>query len=289
MRRMRFGVVCLALVAAVLCLAGVTGAVGTASFTDPAGDSGAAPDVTSVVVSNDDHGLITFRIAVGNRTTFGPDDAVAIPFATNTPGRAGVREDGVNFVLGVEGTGVFLQRWTGTDMLHVEPSSLRGSFADGVLTLTVRQDDLAPGFPSLALPTGLTFYVLGVAFNGEEVAAEDDAPDAIDEFWTYHLVQPARVVVTYFRAPKSAKAGGSVVAHLGVARSDTGSPVKPAKVACRAKLGSRSLKRIPTRAAGYARCSWEIPKDGRGKTLHGSISLTSGATVVSRSFSTPVR
>jgi hypothetical protein len=283
---MRLGVLCLALLAAVLCLAGVTVAAGTSSFSDPADDSGDAPDVTSVSVSNDDQGLITFRVAVANRATLGPDDAIAIPFATNTPGKAGVRDDGVNFVIGLEGEVLFLQRWTGADMVDSRPASLSGSFAGGVATLNVRQEDLAPGFPSLALPTAFAFYVVGFAFNGNDIVAEDDAPDASDQFWSYRLVQPPRIVVTYFRAPKTAKGGAVLSVQLGAAWSDTGRAVKPTKVSCRAKLGRRMLRGT---AAGYATCSWTAPKDARGKTIRGSISLTSGRASVVRSFSTTVR
>ena len=278
---------CVAVVAAALVLAGVTGAAGTASFSDPAGDSGVAPDITSVAVANDDQGLITFRVTVANRAALSTDEAVAIPLATNAPGKAGVRDDGVNFVLGLEGTKVFLQKWNGAGMVEIRPTSLRGSFAAGSLTAAVRQDDLAPGFPSLALPTELSFYVLGVAFKGDTVVGEDDAPDATDQFWTYRLVQPPRIVVTYFRAPKAAKAGMPVVARLGAAWSDTGRVARPTKVSCRAKLGNQLL-RGTSGAAGYATCSWAVPKRA-AKILTGTITLTNGATVVSRSFSTRVR
>lgn len=273
---MRLGVFCIALVAA----------TGSASFSDPVGDSGAAPDLTSVTVANDDQGLITFSVAVGNRLSLGPDDAVAIPFATNAPGRPGLREDGVNFVIGLEGGKVFLQRWSGIDTVEFRPRSLRGSFAGGVATLAVRQDDLVPGFPSLAVPTALSFYALGIAFKGNDIAAQDDAPDATDEFWTYRLVQPPRLVVAYFRVPLTVRAGSRVVAQLGTAWADTGRAVKPAKVSCRATLGGRALK--GTRS-GYANCAWLLPRGARGKTLRGAVTLTSGSAAVTRSFSRRVR
>jgi hypothetical protein len=276
MRPMRLGVLCIALVAG----------AGSASFSDPAGDSGAAPDLTSVTVANDDQGLLTFSVTVANRSSLGPDDAVAIPFATNTPGKPGLREDGVNFVIGLEGDKVFLQRWNGIDTVEFRPRSLRASFAGGVATLAVRQDDLVPGFPSLAVPTSLSFYVLGIAFNGNDIAAQDDAPDATDEFWTYHLVQPPRIVVTYFRAPSTVRAGSRVVAQLGTAWADTGRAVKPANVSCRATLGGRALKGTPS---GYANCAWVLPRDARGKTLRGVLKLRSGSAAVTRSFSRRVR
>lgn len=286
MRPMRLGVFCFALAIAALCLARVTGAAGTASFPDPPGDSGAAPDITAVTVANDDDGLITFTVTIANRSALGPDDAIAIPFATNTPGKAGLRDDGVNFVLGLEGSDVFLQKWTGGIMLEIAASSLRGSFSGGTLTLTVRQDDLVPGYPSLAAPTELAFYVIGLVFDGAAVAAEDDAPDGADQFWSYRLVQPARIVVTYFFTPRTVTAGSRFVAKLGAAWSDTGRTVKPRKVSCRAKLGGRLLKGA---AAGYANCSWAVPKGSDGKTIRGSVTLTSGAASITRSFSTRVR
>jgi hypothetical protein len=285
---MRLGLSCLGPAACALCFAGVTGAAGTTSFADPAGDSDVAPDVTSVVVSNDDQGLITFRVTVVNRSALGPDDVVAIPFATNAPGKAGVREDGANFVLGIEGTNVFLEKWNGSSMVDLRPvpSSLRGSLVGSEVTLTVRQDDLVPGFPSLAVPTVLGFYVLGLAFDGNAVVAEDDAPDASDQFWTYHLLQPPRIVVAYLRAPMTVRAGSRVVARIGAAWSDTGRVVKPTKLSCRAKVGSRALRGT---AAGPATCSWSLRKGDRGKTLRGSVTLTSGAVSVTRSFTTRVR
>src|SRR4051794_24452258 len=38
------------------------------SWADPRGDSGGAPDIASVAVSNDQFGLVTFAISVGNRS-----------------------------------------------------------------------------------------------------------------------------------------------------------------------------------------------------------------------------
>jgi hypothetical protein len=37
------------------------------TFTDPSGDSGAAADITTVDVSNDDNGVITLKVSLPNR------------------------------------------------------------------------------------------------------------------------------------------------------------------------------------------------------------------------------
>ena len=39
------------------------------TYPDSTGEDSAAPDITSVVVSNDDAGLITFQVTVSNRPT----------------------------------------------------------------------------------------------------------------------------------------------------------------------------------------------------------------------------
>jgi hypothetical protein len=281
-----------ALVAA-LCLAGVTAASGTETFTDPAGDAPAvAPDITSVAVSNDDQGLITFRVAVANRTQLGPDDAIAVPFATDDAGRLGVREDGANFILVLDGTsGPLLLRWNGDDMVDAEPrpASLSGSFTGGAATLTVRQEDLAPGFPDLSLPVQLQFYALGIAFNGPDVVAEDQVPNTSDQLLPYRLAEPRRTVVTYFAPPKRAKAGRAVAVRLGAAWSDSGRAVAPSRVVCRATVGRARLPVATSRIARYGSCSWSLPRSTRGKTLRGSITLVAGGSSVTRSFSTRVR
>ena len=60
---------------ATLALAALTlvggGAAAATTFTDPAGDSEGAPDITSVVVANDLAGVVTFTIAVANQPVLG--------------------------------------------------------------------------------------------------------------------------------------------------------------------------------------------------------------------------
>ena len=161
-------------------LAPARAASGSASFADTAGDAGVAPDVTAVTVSNDDQGLITFRLAVPNRSALSPDDAIAIPLATDDPDFVqGSRSDGANFVLGLDAKSAFLLEWNGVGMADVDPQpeSLTGSFSGGVATITVKQEDLAPGFPDLSVPIEMNFYILGITFSGNDVIAQDDAPD----------------------------------------------------------------------------------------------------------------
>src|SRR4029453_7242971 len=53
------------------------------TFPDSTGEDAAAPDITSVVVSNDDAGLITFQINVSNRPALAADMEFLILFDTD--------------------------------------------------------------------------------------------------------------------------------------------------------------------------------------------------------------
>jgi hypothetical protein len=284
-------------------LAPAHAATGSASFVDPAGDSAAAPDVTAVTVSNDDQGLITFRVSVANRSALGPDEVIAIPIGTNDPDLFhGQRDDGMNFILGLAAEGAFLLEWDGETMQDVDPQpgSVTGSFAGGVAAVTVRQDDLAPGFPDVSVPIALNFYVLGILFSGSNVLAQDDAPDGT-AIWSYRLTEPLRLIVTNFAADKTVKAGKTLVVLLGVAYADTGAALKSGKIACRARIGKKALRgtgrffTLTLNIGGRrlespsATCSWKIPKTARKKTVRGSVTVTESGITVSRAFSTKVR
>jgi hypothetical protein len=281
-------------------------AAGTASFSDPTGDAGAAPDISGVTVSNDDHGLITFRITVPNRSSLGPDDAVAVPLGTDDPDLAtGLRSDGMNFVLVLDATGPSLLVWDGEEMVTVDPApgSVTGSFSDGVGVVTVLQEDLAPGFPDMSVPIELRFYALGIAFTGNDVLAQDDAPDG-DGIWNYRLVEPRRVVLTSFSGGRLVKAGGTLTVFMGAAHTDTGTAISSGTIGCTARIGSKTLKSkaqfitvvITSTVTGRtvrspkATCSFKVPKESsKGKTIRGSISLRESGVTLRRSFTSRVR
>jgi hypothetical protein len=311
MWHMRRGVLFAALLTAALFVVGATSAAagaptaagtGGATFSDPAGDTTTAPDVTAVSVSNDDQGLITFRATIANRAKLGADDVIAIGIGTNDPDPlVGKRDDSMNFILGLGADGAFLLRWDGESMVDVDPQpgSVTGSFTGGVAAITVRQEDLAPGFPDNSVPISFDFFVLGILFNGFDVSAQDDAPDGTN--WSFKLSEPLRSIVTSFAAAKTVKAGDSLVALLGLAHGDTGAAVRSGKVSCKAQLGGKPLKgvgkfvMVTLTVSGRrvespnARCAWKIPKSGRNKTVKGSITVTESGSTLTRSFSAKVR
>jgi hypothetical protein len=276
---------------------------GSASFGDPAGDSGAAPDVTAVTVSNDDKGLLTFRVTVANRTSLGTDDAIAVAIGTNDPHPLhGSRDDGINYVLLLDASGAALLEWNGQEMIQRDrpPASVTASYAGGVATLTVKQEDLAPGFPDVSVPISMDFYVLGILFSGSDTVAQDDAPAGASTFWSYRLVESVRLIVTNFDAAKTVRAGRSLRVLLGIAHGDTGAALRSGRVSCAARIGSKALRTrgkfvvVSVSAAGQrfrspsASCSWAIPKAAKRKTLRGSITVKESGLTVRRTFATRV-
>ena len=302
---MRLGVASAVLLVAVLCLAGGGAAEGSGSYADPSGDSGIAPDITSVAVTNDDRGLLTFRLTIANRPALGADDVVAVLIATDDPNPyTGRRFDGTNFAVVLDGTyGSSLHEWNGADLDPIlpRPSSVTGTYADGVATLTVRQEDLAPGFPDVSIPVQLQLYAVGLAFHGEEVVAADRAPRA--DFFPYRLTEPFRVVVTSFAPRKTIKAGKTLVVLMGEARGDTGRPIAGGVVRCQAHLGAALLHgeggfvtvklKSPIDGKPFnshnARCAWRVPRSARGRTLRGRMTVTQSGLTNTRSFATRVR
>jgi hypothetical protein len=68
---------------AALVFVSVAVAANSRSFSDASGDSVNSPDLTAVTISNDDAGIVTVKLTLGNRPSLGPGDGVAIGLDTD--------------------------------------------------------------------------------------------------------------------------------------------------------------------------------------------------------------
>jgi hypothetical protein len=163
-------IVFLSLIAALM-LVGVAGAANSASFSDPAGDSGSAPDITNVSITSDDSGMLTFQVTLGNRsTTLNSDDGVFVNLDLDQNPDTGSVSYGTEAALGLEGAKtVFLRPDSaGRDMTDATPpASLQGSFSAGVATFSVSASDLGLS------PTG----GFNVWVHTENDSTGEEAPD----------------------------------------------------------------------------------------------------------------
>src|SRR5262245_12840958 len=137
-RTTRLGLVAAALAAFVL--VGAPGALADRSYSDPAGDSGTAPDITSVAVSHDDT-TVTFAVTT-NQTVLSPE--VTFFGYIDTDGNAATGFPGVgaeHFFL-ADDTGGLMAHINGNILTFDLQSSLRTNYANGVLTVQIARSEL---------------------------------------------------------------------------------------------------------------------------------------------------
>ena len=99
----------------------VPGAFGTRSYSDPAGDSGAAPDITSIAVSHDDAGFVSLAVTT-NQPTLSPDAFFWGYIDADRQAATGMPING----LGIDE--MFIGDGTGALLAHIDGSSLQFAF-----------------------------------------------------------------------------------------------------------------------------------------------------------------
>ena len=297
---MRSRIVLLAIFGACL-VALPTAALGSATrtqansvtFTDSVGEDAAAPDITSVAVSNDDAGLVTFKVAISNRPALTPDMFALIYLDTDQQTSTGDPNVlGADYVLELDPGVVDLFQWNGTDFVAAASQS-SVTFAYDATGATIRASALDLGktkgfkFAALAV-SGVTIDASG---NPDFTNSHSDsAPDAGHGFFSYQVLTKLTLsVVAFSTAPKPAKAGKRFVSGLAANQSDTNGPVQSGTVACAATIGTKHVAASAHGISnGIATCSWQIPKTAKRKTIRGTITLTVQGVKVSRSFAVKI-
>lgn len=262
------------------------------TFTDSTGEDPSAPDITTIVVSNDDAGLITFKINISNRPTMTADMSVLVFLDTDQKASTGDSQDGgAEYVIELDPGSVTLYKWSGSDYnAAASQSSVTFSYDSTGATIRASAHELANtkafNFYVVAL-AGITTDAMGNAdFTNVH---SDSAPDSGHGAFAYQVLTKLTLSVKAFTTgPKPAKAGKRFVASLAATESDTSGPVRAGTVACSAIVGGKHLSASAHRVAnGVASCSWSLPRDATG-TLRGTVSLTVQGTTVVRTFAVKV-
>jgi hypothetical protein len=263
------------------------------TFPDSTGEDAAAPDITSVVVSNDDAGNITFQINISNRPALTPDMYALIFLDTDQNAATGDADSlGAEYAIVLDPGVVNLLKWSGSDYLPAaSQTSLTFSYLTTGATIRISASDLgktkAFRFGTIAA-SGLTIDAAGKADLTN--VHRDFAPDIGHGFFTYQVLTKLILSVTAFTtSPTPAKAGRPFSASLAANQNDTGGPAASGTVTCVATI---AFKRIPAvthiLTNGVANCIWRIPATAKGKTLRGTIALTVQGVKVTRAFSSRI-
>jgi hypothetical protein len=280
----------LAAALAAACVAWPAAGANSGGFTDPAGDSGTAPDVTNVAVSNDDTGRITFQITVANRPALGSTDLLLV--AMDTDGNLSNGVSGIDYALGITAGGTLVLSGASGSLAAASAPSLTSSFSGGVATIAVNRSDL-----------GITSQVnFLVGSSGDDGATTGDvAPDG--GFSNYQVLvsapppppapaPPPPAATPLGLAPGKltvgkARTGRPFVVSLVVHRADTGELLDGGQVSCAGRIGKSPLRPAAKAPAtsGLASCSWMIPVKAHGKTIAGSITVTYKGVKTAKAFS----
>jgi hypothetical protein len=245
---------------AILGVAGGAAASNSDSWTDPAGDSANAPDLTGIAISNDDAGKITLTVTYGNRPGgLNDQDQVQIWLDSDQNASTG-DEFGSDYVVALDKRGPAVKHVTPSGLEDTPASTLSGS-ADGT-TVSINRSELGN-------TSKFSFYVVGVTRADN---SRDDAPDALDRVFLYSLTapRPTQVVVSF--NPKTPKAGARFLATVVLVKFEDGSSTVPLSlpITCKGTLNGKPIGAT----AKPLLCVWKLPKSAKGKRFSFTITVS---------------
>jgi hypothetical protein len=268
------------------------------TYQDSTGENPQAPDITSITVSNDDAGLITFRINVPNRPQLNQDMYFLLFVdSDNNPATGAADTGGADYVMEVVRGEIALFRWDGTDFTRRfgDPSAVTLTFSwQGGITLRISQAELGN-------TTRLKFFTIvesGIVVDpvtGDldfTNAVGDAAPGGGVGLYEYGVVRarPSLVVRSIKGTPAAPRAGQNFTLRMVTARSDTNATIQNGRVTCVGRAGNSRLRAQLARVQGGAAvCTWPVPANAKGKTFRGSVTIVFEGMRASRSFTARIR
>ncbi len=211
---------------------------------DTVGDVvGAAADIQTLSVFNEDDGTLTFTLAFANRPALTEDDIVGI--FLNTDNNAATGSAGADYALLMSGSAQTLIRWNGTTF-DVAPAASLGR--PNGLALSIKPSDLGGT---------KQFTVAALSLIQSDENAFDETGEA-----PYTLYVPPKFAGTTFTVTpaRTTLLVGTRVAAKVTVRLDDGTTVKPTSVSCRMTLAGKTVRPV-------APCAWKLPKAAKGKRV----------------------
>ncbi len=266
----------------------------SATFQDSTGEDATAPDITTITVSNDDAGIVSFRVTVPNRPALGQDMLFEIWVDTDNNAATGDPDlGGADYVMQLVRGEISLYKWDGADYTRRfgDPSAVTMNFSyQGGLTARISAAELgntkAFKFFVVAI-SGLVVDPVTGNLDGTNSKADVAPGGGVGLFpFTVTIAKPTLVVRGLTTTPRAPKAGQTFTMRMTAARSDTGAVLQNGRVTCVGRAGTTRLKAQLARVQGGAVvCTWLIPANAKGKTFRGSAAVVFEGLRASRSFS----
>jgi hypothetical protein len=273
-------------------------AANSQTYQDSTGENPAAPDITSLTVSNDDAGIVSFRVNVPNRPTLGQDMVIDLFVDTDNSAATGSPEfGGTDYVVELIQGEVNLFKWDGTNFTRRfgDPPAISLAFSyQGGVTIRISAAELGN-------TTRFNFFVIvesGIVFDPTTGDPDftnsvgDAAPGGGVGLFPYEVIiaRPTLIVRGIKATPAAPKAGQTFTLRMTAARSDTGAVLQNGRVTCVGRSGTARLRAQLARVQGGAVvCTWQIPVKAKGKTFRGSVSVVFEGLRASRSYSARIR
>lgn len=268
-------------------------AANTTTYQDSTGEEAGSPDITTIVVSNDDAATISFRINTPSKAQYSADVAIVMFIDSDANQSTGDPESlGADYIIQLIQGEILLFKWDGSDFtLSSTQASLNYSWSNGP-TIRINASDLNNtrkfNFDVTA--------VAGLAFDPTTGAIDctnckrDFAPTIGFYQYLVEVTKPTLVVKSLKPTPAKPIAGRPFTLRLIAARSDTGAVVQNGRVTCVARVGSARLTAQVQRVqGGAATCTWNLPPNAKGKSLRASVAVAFEGLKASQSFSGKVR
>jgi hypothetical protein len=265
----------------------------TTTYQDSTGEEAGSPDITTIVVSNDDAATISFRINTPSKPQYTPDIAIIMFLDSDANQSTGDPESlGADHILQLIQGEILLFRWDGADYsLSATQASLSYAWSGGA-TIRINASDLNNS-------RRFNFDVLtvaGIAFDPATGAIDctackrDFAPTIGFYGYDVKITPPTLVVRSLKPTPRTPVVGRPFTLRLVAARSDTGAVVRNGRVACIGRIGNARLKAQVQRVeGGAATCTWNIPATAKGKSFRGSVAVVFEGLRASQSYAAKVR
>jgi hypothetical protein len=269
-------------------------AANSATFQDSTGEDPTAPDITTIVVSNDDAGIVSFRVNVPNRPALGQDMLFEIWVDTdNNPATGDPDLGGADYVMQLVRGEISLYKWDGADYTRRfgDPSAVTLNFSyQGGITARISSAELGNTktfkFFVVAI-SGLVVDPVTGAIDGANSKADVAPGGGVGLFpFTVNIAKPALVVRGVTTTPAAPKAGKTFTMRMTAARSDTGANLQNGRVTCIGRAGTARLRaRLARVQGGAVVCTWLIPANAKGKTFRGSATVVFEGLSATRSIS----
>lgn len=232
---------------------------------DETNDAATAPDITSLTIEDNDAGSWVFTVVLATMPDLQPDGLLGFFFDTDRNQATGGLGNGTDFMVNAGSSGVAQYRWDGTEFVPLAPPADRRLTGTGVL-FTVSRADL-----------GTDRFDLAVVSTRSSTEDHDVVPN--DRPFSYPATIDRLEMPFTVLAPR---AGAILDARLIRAVLSSGDIVRP-RVRCTLKYRGKALKPLE------GGCRWRIPRNLRRKKLVLTITLSYGATTLTRTLPVSVR